>query len=116
MNPLLKTIPKEVLSQIQGKAVIEAGVAAGPSFMIFAGTSFDPPVAFEAGLDWIVRTMKTFKGAHLKLDDLTVLWFGYNTFRKYQKKRVKAPIRPEFRISGHRVKPFVTKPSKAPER
>lgn len=111
MNPLHATIPAEVLSQIQGKTVIEAGVAMGPSYFIFKGTTFDPPVDLETGLDWILHTMETFKGAHLKLNDLTVLWFGYNAFTRYQKKRVKAPIRPGIRISGHKVQPFQAKRS-----
>jgi len=106
MKSLRSTIPDDVLSRIEGKKAIEAGVATGPSFMIFKGTTFDPPADLEQGLKWIVRTIPSFKAAHLKLDDLTVLWFRFNEFDKYQKKPVKAPIRPEIRISGHKVEPI----------
>ena len=109
MNPLLATIPEEVLSRIQGKTVIEAGVATGPSYMVFRGTTFDQPVELEMGLDWIVQTMDSFKRAHLKLSDYTVLFFAFNRFDIYKKEPVLSPIRPQFTISGHKVEPIRVK-------
>lgn len=106
MNPLLTTIPDDVLSQIEGKKVIEAGVATGPSFIVFRGTAFDPPVGLEQGLDWVLQTIPSFKRAHLKLDDYTGLWFQFNRFERYEKRRVKAPVRPVILISGHKVEPI----------
>lgn len=109
MNPLLDTIPEDILSRIHGKSVIEAGVATGPSFIAFAGNTFDPPVELENALDWISHTLASFKAAHVKLDDHTVLWFRFNAFKKYQTEPVKAPIRPVITISGHEVEPFAIK-------
>jgi hypothetical protein len=115
MNPLLATIPEEVLSRIQGKTAIEAGVATGPSYMVFRGTTFDPPVDLEKGLDWIIQTIDQFKGAHLKLNDHTVLWFRFNRFIRYDTTPVKTRIRPQVTISGHKVEPFsITPKSKNP--
>jgi hypothetical protein len=108
MNALLATIPEEVLSRIHGKTAIEAGAATGPSYMVFRGTTFDPPVDLEMGLDWIEQAlpMPTFKRAHLKLDDYTVLLFSFNRFDRYDTTPRKSPIRPQITISGHKVEPF----------
>ena len=117
MNPLLTTIPEEVLSRIQGTTVIEAGVATGPSYMVFRGTTFDPPVDLEKGLEWIDQAlpMPTFKRAHLKLDYYTVLLFSFNRFDRYDTTPQKSPIRPQIKISGHKVEPFsITPKSKDP--
>jgi hypothetical protein len=112
MNALLATIPDEVLSRIHGKNAIEAGAATGPSYMVFRGTTFDPPVDLEKGLEWIDQAlpMPTFKGAHLKLDDHTVLWFIFNRFDRYDTTPVKTRIRPQITISGHKVELFSITP------
>ena len=106
MNPLLAIIPEEVLTRVQGKTVIEAGVATGPSYMVFAGNTFDPPVELEKGLEWIIHTMDSFKRAHLMLSDHTVLFFSFNRFDRYETTPQKSPIRPQITISGHKVEPF----------
>ena len=89
MDMLIKTIPDEIKYKIAGRMAIDAGVATGPSFMIFKGESFEPPVSIEAGLNWIESAMKEFKAAHLKLDDFTVLWFSCTQFNKYDEKKKK---------------------------
>ena len=106
MDMLVKTIPDDVKNKIAGRMAIDAGVATGPSFMIFKGEDFDPPVSIEAGLNWIESTMKDFKGAHLKLDNFTVLWFSGDTFSRYDEKKKKRPIRPTCTVSGHKIDPF----------
>ncbi len=106
MDTLIKKIPEDVKSRIAGKMAIEAGVATGPSFMVFKAEKFDPPVTIEAGLNWIEKTMKSFKGAHLKLDDFTVLVFFYDKFKRYDEQQNKEPIRPSITASGHKIEPF----------
>jgi hypothetical protein len=111
MNALLATIPEEVLSRIHGRMAIEAGAATGPSYMVFRGTTFDPPVDLEMGLEWIEQAlpMPAFKRAHLKLDDSTVVLFSFNRFDRYDTTPQKSPIRPQITISGHKVEPFSIK-------
>lgn len=106
MNKLMKKIPKNIRAKIADKMAIEAGVATGPAIMVFKGEKFTPPVNLEAGLNWIEKTIKNFKGAHLKLDDFTVLWFSYNEFSRYDEKKRKRPIRPTITASGHKIEPF----------
>jgi hypothetical protein len=106
MKTLLSTIPDAVLSQIEGKKVIEASMCTGPGYMIFAANTFDPPAELETGLEWLKQRMPSFKGAALKLDDFSVLWFWFNKFDRYQMEPVMERIRPTFEISGHEVEPI----------
>ena len=60
----------------------------------------------EAGLNWIEKTMRSFKGAHLKLDDFTELFFLYDEFKRYDEQQRKEPIRPSIMASGHEIELF----------
>jgi hypothetical protein len=48
--------------------------------------------------------------AHIKFEDLTVLWFRFNKFSRCQTEPVKERIRPQITISGHKVEPFSITP------
>lgn len=109
MKTLPYTIPDEVLSRIEGKKVIEASMCTGPGYVIFAANTFDPPAELETAMEWLKRRMPSFKGAALKLDDLSVLCFWFNKFDRYQPEPVKEPIRPRFEVSGHEVEPVRVK-------
>jgi S-DNA-T family DNA segregation ATPase FtsK/SpoIIIE len=52
MDKLIKKIPEDVMSKIAGKMVIEAGVATGPSFMVFMEEKFDPPANIIESSEW----------------------------------------------------------------
>jgi hypothetical protein len=84
------TLPPELLDELHGHEVLEAGFGAGPGCVAGKIERFEPPVPLARGLAWIARWSGVLRKAHLQLDDGSVLWFEPGRFVRWD----RAPQRP----------------------
>jgi hypothetical protein len=97
-----ETIPGRVLELISARLVLEAGFAAGPSFVAGEVRRFDPPVPLEEALTWMERFAHVLRGGHILLDDHTGLWFERSGFHRYDPKPRTGGPRPGVILSKTR--------------
>gem|GEM_PF-2284948 len=80
---LLEMIPHETKKKIEGKAVIQAGWAAGPAYIARKNYDFDPPVPLSEAASVLEADREIFRGCHILLEDHSVLWFQRDSFLRY---------------------------------
>jgi hypothetical protein len=80
---LQQLIPEDVRERVQEKKVVEAGWAAGPSWVLRKTKQFEPPTDLSVAFEWLEKYRETFRRCHLRLEDKSVLWINRNSFSNY---------------------------------
>lgn len=87
----LASIPTDVRRLIDEKPVLEAGFAAGPSFVAGRHESFAPPISLTEALRWLFRFRHMLRGAHVWFDDESGLWLDRHGFTRYDDQPASPP-------------------------
>lgn len=82
-NKLVYLIPEELRNKYTGNAVIEAGWAAGPSFIVRKTNRYTSPVPLAEASKWLEEYRHIFKACHILLSDKSVIWMHSNEFCRY---------------------------------
>jgi hypothetical protein len=80
---LLKLIPEELRNKYTGDDVIEAGWAAGPSFIVRKTNRYTVPVTLYEACLWLQEYRHMFKACHIQLYDKSVMWLHRYEFFRY---------------------------------
>ena len=80
---LLNLIPEELLKKYSGNDVIEAGWAAGPSFIVRKTNRYTSPVTLHEACLWLEEYRHMFKACHILLTDKSVMWLHRYEFSRY---------------------------------
>ena len=91
--------PEDVLEDIDGQLVLEAGFGAGPGCVAGKIEKYEPPVSIEDGLGWLSSYATIFKAAHLRLEDGSLLWLWPSGCMRWAHGK-QSPPRPGLEVGG----------------
>ena len=85
IKKLYQLIPDEIRNRFMERCVLEAGWAAGPSFIVRKTKRFESPVSLIDACDWLEEYRHVFKACHILLEDNSVIWMYRNSFNRYDR-------------------------------
>jgi hypothetical protein len=85
-QPLIASIPVDVLSEIAQRLATEVGFGAGPGCIAVNLQTLDPPVSLDVAMSWLEDHRSVFRRGHAQLDDGTRLFFDPNGFLRVASK------------------------------
>lgn len=82
---LFSLIPESIREDYNGETVIQAGWAAGPSFIVRKNEDYPEPATLEDACSWLEEYRDTFRACHILFADHCVAWLHRNNFLRLDK-------------------------------
>ncbi len=86
---LYQLIPDEIHNRFPEGCVLEAGWAAGPSFIVRKTRKFQHPATLDEACAWLEEYRHIFKACHILLEDNSVIWMHRNSFNRYDRDKAE---------------------------